>query len=204
MVEFRVKELTWRRWVWPAVSVVAVGVLIGLLFGGGASGADEREARGETGPTDRPADPHDPIAAPKNAEEFPHDPPDLEYFPCSDCHADMEPNLERRELEDEHTDIVLHHGPRERWCFDCHNPDDRDKLRLASGTLIDFEDSYRLCGQCHGPKLRDWRVGIHGKRTGEWNGKKKYYLCAHCHNPHSPKFKPLEPLPPPMRPGDIR
>ena len=125
-------------------------------------------------------------------------------FPCSDCHADMEPNLQRRELEDMHTDIVLHHAEGQRWCLDCHNPNDRDKLRLVSGELIEFSESYRLCGQCHGDKFRDWKVGIHGKRTGDWNGDKQYLLCAHCHNPHDPKFKPLTPMAPPVRPGKAR
>ncbi len=125
-------------------------------------------------------------------------------FPCSDCHADMEPNLQRRELEDMHTDIVLHHAEGQRWCLDCHNPNDRDKLRLVSGELIEFSESYRLCGQCHGDKFRDWKVGIHGKRTGDWNGDKQYLLCAHCHNPHDPKFKPITPMAPPVRPGQAR
>jgi len=123
-----------------------------------------------------------------------------DYFPCSDCHGDMEVNLERRELTEMHDDIVLDHGPKERWCFDCHNPDDRDRLRLANGTLIDFDESYRLCGQCHGTIYRDWREGIHGRREGYWNGAKSYLLCAHCHNPHAPKFQPIKPLPPPVRP----
>ncbi len=121
-------------------------------------------------------------------------------FPCSDCHADMEPNLTRREMEDEHTDIVLNHAEGQRWCLDCHNPNDRDTLRLVSGEVIPFSESYRLCGQCHGDKYRDWRVGIHGKRTGYWNGDKQYLLCIHCHNPHDPQFKPLTPMPPPERP----
>jgi hypothetical protein len=123
-----------------------------------------------------------------------------DYFPCTDCHAEMEVNLERRELVEMHDDIQLHHGPEERWCFDCHNPDDRDSLRLANGTLISFEESYRLCGQCHGTIYRDWREGIHGRREGYWNGAKSYQLCAHCHNPHAPRYEPLEPLPPPVRP----
>ncbi|MBE0596934.1 MAG: hypothetical protein IH614_06685, partial [Desulfuromonadales bacterium] len=122
-------------------------------------------------------------------------------FPCSDCHGEMKPNLQRRELQDEHTDIILHHAEGQRWCLDCHNPDDRDTLRLVSGEVISFAESYRLCGQCHGDKYRDWRQGIHGKRTGYWNGDKEYLLCAHCHNPHDPRFKPLKPLPPPQRPG---
>jgi uncharacterized CHY-type Zn-finger protein len=123
-----------------------------------------------------------------------------DYFPCSDCHTDMEVNLERRQLEEMHDDIVLDHGPKERWCFDCHNPDDRDRLRLANGTLIEFDESYRLCGQCHGTIFRDWREGIHGRREGYWNGAKSYLLCAHCHNPHAPRFPAIEPLPPPVRP----
>ena len=126
-----------------------------------------------------------------------------DIFPCSDCHADMEVNETRREL-DAHEDIVLKHAEGQRWCLDCHNPNDRDKLRLVSGQLISFEESYSLCGQCHGTIFRDWKAGVHGKRTGYWNGKKQYRLCVHCHNPHSPRFKPLEPLPPPVRPDDLK
>jgi hypothetical protein len=37
-----------------------------------------------------------------------------------------------------------------------------------------------------------------------WNGKKEYRLCVHCHNPHQPKFKPIKPLPPPIRPEDLK
>jgi hypothetical protein len=121
-------------------------------------------------------------------------------FPCSECHADLEVNYERRELEMFHDDIELDHGSAERWCFDCHNAEDRDHLRLASGDLVGFDESYRLCGQCHGTIYRDWREGIHGRRRGYWNGAKSYLLCAHCHNPHAPAFQPLEPLPPPVRP----
>ncbi len=127
-------------------------------------------------------------------------------FPCSDCHADMDVNPERRELEDEHVGIsqMFNHASQQRWCLDCHNPDDRDKLRLANGDLVSFEKSYNLCGQCHGTIFRDWKAGIHGKRTGEWNGKKLYRLCVHCHNPHSPRFKPIKPLPPPNNPLEIK
>jgi hypothetical protein len=137
-----------------------------------------------------------------SAQAFQVPPPPFSegIFPCSDCHAGMTPNLKRRELTDFHTEIVLHHAEGQRWCLDCHNPQDRDTLRLVSGEVISFSESYRLCGQCHGDKFRDWRVGIHGKRTGFWNGDKQYLLCAHCHDPHAPAFKPLKPLPPPHRP----
>jgi hypothetical protein len=127
-------------------------------------------------------------------------------FPCSDCHADMETNPERRVLEDEHVEIsrMFNHASEQRWCLDCHNQDDRDRLRLANGDPVAFEESYNLCGQCHGTIFRDWKAGIHGKRTGEWNGRKQYRLCVHCHNPHSPRFKPIKPLPPPDNPMEIQ
>jgi len=125
-------------------------------------------------------------------------------FPCSGCHKDMKPDKQRRKLEMFHQDIELKHAGPQQWCLDCHNADDRDKLHLIDGRLIDFKESYLLCGQCHGTNFRDWKAGVHGKRTGEWNGKKLYRLCVHCHNPHQPRFKPLTPKPPPVRPDDIK
>ncbi len=147
----------------------------------------------------------DAIAADDIPQFFVPPPPFSEgIFPCSECHKDLEVNTNRRELSF-HEDIQLkHHAEEQRWCLDCHNPTDRDKLRLASGKLIPFTESYYLCGQCHGTHFRDWKAGVHGKRTGMWNGKKEYRLCVHCHNPHQPRFKPLEPLPPPLRPEDTK
>lgn len=143
-------------------------------------------------------------APPKGHEEHLEVPPPPfteGIFPCSGCHASMTPNRTRRTLTDFHTDIVLAHDAEHRWCLDCHDADDRDVLHLASGEKVPFEESYRLCGQCHGEKLRDWRAGVHGRRTGEWNGRKKYLLCANCHNPHRPRFEPLAPKPAPVRPS---
>jgi len=125
-------------------------------------------------------------------------------FPCTECHADIEINNERRELEDFHDDIVLKHDEENRWCMDCHDTNNRDMLHTASGELISFTESYKLCGQCHGPKLRDWEKGIHGRRTGEWNRRKEYLLCAHCHDPHSPRYKKMKPEPAPKKPGKIK
>jgi hypothetical protein len=124
-------------------------------------------------------------------------------FPCSQCHEGLPANPEKRNLEQMHQEIVLKHMP-DGWCFDCHDPDNRDKLRLASGRLVGFDESYYLCAQCHGTEFRDWKAGLHGKRTGMWNGEKEYRLCAHCHWPHEPAFQPLQPLPPPKRPSDIK
>jgi hypothetical protein len=142
--------------------------------------------------------------APEKTFAVPRPPFTEGVFPCSQCHSYMKPNPQKRKLTEYHEEIVLHHAEGQRWCTDCHNLVNRDKLRLVSGELVDFTESYRLCGQCHGDKFRDWKVGVHGKRTGFWNGDKQYLLCVHCHNPHDPKFKALKPLPPPVRPGAAR
>jgi hypothetical protein len=121
-------------------------------------------------------------------------------FPCSACHAGMPVNRTRRTLDGMHGDIVLKHDERHRWCLDCHDAANRDWLHLANGERVAFSESYQLCGQCHGEKLRDWRAGVHGRRTGNWNGAKSYLLCAHCHNPHQPRFRALQPRPAPLPP----
>ena len=122
-------------------------------------------------------------------------------FPCSSCHASLDVNRKKRELKDEHTDIKLHHAETMRWCLDCHDAKNRDRLRLYNGELLNFTESYRLCGECHGNLYRDWRAGLHGKRTGYFaGGKRTYLLCAHCHDPHEPKFKAMKPEPPPLGP----
>lgn len=121
-----------------------------------------------------------------------------EYFPCGDCHEDETPNPEIRELEDDHEDKKLEHG--DLWCLRCHDLNDRNKLHLADGTQVEFTESWKLCTQCHGNKLADWRAGVHGKRVGHWRGAKEYWNCVACHNPHTPRFQKLEPKPPPHRP----
>jgi|GEM_PF-191830 len=124
--------------------------------------------------------------------------------PCRACHGpekDFPVNPQRREDLLVHRNIQVNHGGVRVWCLDCHDPNNRNYLTpLSDGRLIPFEQSYLLCGKCHGTKFRDWRNGIHGKRSGYWNGEKTYFLCVTCHNPHSPRFKPIEPMPPPRKP----
>ena len=121
--------------------------------------------------------------------------------PCSKCHAYRPVDNNKRKLELFHTDIVLKHAGERQWCYDCH---EGDKLRLRGGEAIDLGKSYELCGQCHGTIFRDWKGGIHGKRTGRWDGEKLYKLCVSCHDPHQPAFKPLAPMGPPVPPQDIK
>ncbi|HEX9400555.1 MAG TPA: hypothetical protein VF912_10635 [Anaeromyxobacter sp.] len=143
-------------------------------------------------------------------------------FPCMECHKDQK-DPTRRELgfHDEQQSI-FDHDAEHRWCLDCHDLQNRDVLRLASGATVPFTESYRLCGQCHGDKFRDWRAGVHGRRVGMWDGPKTYLLCVSCHNPHSPAFKgvkeivvdgkltvaptlqKLKPEPRPVRPEELR
>lgn len=127
-----------------------------------------------------------------------------DYFPCTECHnkETLELNTKVRKLEDDHEDIILHHG--KKWCFDCHDKKNRNKLHLADGSLIDFKNSHLLCGQCHGKKFKEWEAGIHGKRTGYWNGTKTVLMCANCHVAHKPKPQSIKPLSPPRKPGMIK
>lgn len=123
-------------------------------------------------------------------------------FPCSTCHAGMEPNLQKRALSF-HPEIKIQgHGEPRRWCLDCHDAGNRDSLRLLNADTVNFNESYLLCAQCHGNIFRAWKAGIHGKRTGMWDGPKRYVLCTSCHNPHSPRFKPLKPEAAPLRPEE--
>ena len=123
-----------------------------------------------------------------------------ENFPCSKCHGFRASDKTKRQLKEYHSAIELKHAKEQRWCYDCH---EGDKLRLQNGRLIDFDKSYILCGQCHGTIFRDWKAGVHGKRTGSWNEDKLYRLCVYCHDPHQPKYRPLKPKHLPVKPVDI-
>ncbi len=149
--------------------------------------------------------PAPPAARPPEQEVQAQPPPFSEgIFPCSQCHEG--PGDPTRRQLGFHDDVqgMFDHDAEHRWCLDCHDNANRNVLHLSSGEPVPFTESYRLCGQCHGDKYRDWRAGVHGKRVGMWNGQKTYFLCVNCHNPHSPRFKPLKPEPRPRRPEEMR
>jgi len=171
-------------------------------------------------------------SAPQHAAVAPAKPPALiqaepppfseGIYPCSACHAEQKDRTRRELGFHEEQQSVFDHDSEHRWCLDCHDYENRDVLRLANGDQVPFTESYRLCGQCHGDKYRDWRAGVHGKRIGHWDGEKTYFLCVNCHNPHSPRFKgvkeivvdgkrttaptlePMRPEPRPRRPDEMR
>lgn len=117
-----------------------------------------------------------------------------------------------------HDDIVadalnLQHGRGAIWCLDCHHPTQRNKLQDNFGRPVSFNEPQKLCGKCHGQIYRNWRDGIHGKRIGEWasNGKKRWFVCTECHNPHDVQqgsrnsgFAQLEPERAPALPKGLK
>jgi hypothetical protein len=173
---------------------LATWVVIGAAF---FSAIFLSSLRCELGPTSSRAYASRTLPPEPAAELLGWEPQDDEYYPCSDCHEDEETNRTVRPLEDEHDELELAHG--DLWCLHCHDTDDRDALHLADDTRARFEDSWQLCTQCHAEKRADWRAGVHGRRTGNWWGAKQYRTCVTCHDPHGPRYRALEPKPPPQR-----
>jgi len=182
------------------------------VFAAGGHGAskghgEESEhvaGHGDTGypgevPFDRPVEEIQEFLAPMN---------EMELFPCSDCHdADWEADGTRRDLDEPHNEIPVkfeNHDSDNRWCLDCHSAKSRDNLRLINGERVPFNEYYRVCEQCHKRVYREWKMGVHGKRTGLWNGEKQFMHCTQCHDPHNPPFQPLKPMPAPRTPLKIK
>ncbi len=132
------------------------------------------------------------------------------FMPCTNCHDGVTvpyPKSKEPRLIGMHQDIVedsmsLQHGRGAIWCLDCHNPRNRDTLIDHKGNEISFNQPQRLCGKCHGQIYSDWRDGIHGKRIGMWTegGKKRWWVCTECHNPHMVQVKRFEPVKPEPKP----
>jgi hypothetical protein len=126
---------------------------------------------------------------------------------CNSCHQHFESpeptRLDRqRELIAEHAEIKLQHG-NNKHCQNCHHPKDRESFVDHVGQAIPYNKSEQLCGKCHGPKYRDWKLGLHGRRNGYWDesrGPSKRLTCVACHDPHWPTFKPIAPAPGPAHP----
>lgn len=128
-------------------------------------------------------------------------------YPCSQkCHSKRESNGQKRELKEFHTvrNTEFHHGDPAGWCYQCHSQENIDRLHGGKGELVTFDQAYLLCGGCHGDKLRDWRLQVHGKTLGNWSGPKVRRSCTACHNPHNPRFTRLKPEPPDVPPTEAK
>ncbi len=120
-------------------------------------------------------------------------------YNCMECHKLFPArwHYDNRPFN-EHKDIKLDHG-NNRFCLNCHHPTNRNAFVDYDGAEIAQADVVTLCAKCHGTIYRDWQAGAHGRENGFWNaslGDKTKLRCIQCHDPHSPKFKDVKPLPP--------
>jgi len=148
--------------------------------------------------------------------------PALTKYPCTGCHDNSFIDRRVRKLADEHTTLKFDHGNGRLWCYDaCHNGRDMDHLVTLRRQQVDYDESYKVCGQCHFERQKDWTFGGHGRRAGawsdprqvpekhedllvkdrskiaHWNGERELLNCTACHDPHSPAIRPFKPSPPP-------
>lgn len=121
-------------------------------------------------------------------------------FDCDFCHVNGEaPN----EMVPHSTSLEYHDKlvfRNQTGCFICHDYYQRSKLKLMSGELAPFEESPKLCYQCHQKRYDTWFNGDHGKSDLRCSDFK-------CHNPHNPRLFKVSlgigyPLPPPLAPPE--
>lgn len=127
---------------------------------------------------------------------------------CNGCHQIFSSQSPAGATLQYHQDVHLFHGMNNR-CVNCHDAEHREHLTLRDGTRITFAQTPLLCAQCHGTAYRDWQAGTHGKTLGSWvtgSESQQRLSCNECHDPHSPRFDPMEPLPGPrtLRMGEPR
>lgn len=117
---------------------------------------------------------------------------------CGTCHATKAPDSTTRataDLVDFHQGLQLAHGGQS--CLSCHDARDYDRLKLADGSPLAFEQVVTLCSQCHGPQRRDFDHGAHGGMMGHWDlqaGGRVRHACTTCHDPHAPAYPAAMPV----------
>ena len=120
----------------------------------------------------------------------------LKFYPCSKCHAELPPRSGVSPPRGPHRDMTFNHSEATADCTLCHDTAHPDGLLLLTHEQISFDESYKLCGQCHGERYRDWKSGAHGKVVGSWLKEQTKLPCAACHDPHDPQFHSMKSLPP--------
>ena len=118
---------------------------------------------------------------------------------CNACHKHFKSTWDGTRPLTQHQHITLSHGINNQ-CSNCHSGDDRERLVLHDNSSVPYSQAANLCSQCHGPVFRDWERGTHGKTLGSWDlsSTDAHRLsCTECHDPHSPAFVGIAPLPGP-------
>lgn len=120
-------------------------------------------------------------------------------YNCMECHKLFASrwHYEPGQLN-EHKDVKLQHG-NNRYCLNCHHPENRNAFVDYDGAEIAQADVVLLCAKCHGTTYRDWKAGVHGRQNGFWNesmGTKTKLKCIQCHDPHHPAFQSMKPMAP--------
>jgi hypothetical protein len=134
---------------------------------------------------------------------------DLSDFKCYVCHERNKPPVLKFDeqhnviVAEEHAETVkMAHGSHNRnnVCYNCHHETNLLTFSIRDGQELPFAASSQLCGSCHGPTIRDWDAGAHGRTNGYWHrpsGEMHRLDCVNCHNPHSPSIPGRRPAPPP-------
>ena len=120
-------------------------------------------------------------------------------FKCNECHRLFQNQPSRKQLVAQHTNLKLNHGSND-YCLNCHHSTNREAYVNHDGSEIPSDKPAQLCAKCHGPIYKDWQAGAHGKLSGTWNPAAPdatRLLCIQCHDPHSPQFPALVPMPGP-------
>lgn len=115
----------------------------------------------------------------------------IRSYACTECHTKSVEQMQNLpDGQKAHWDIKLVHADDNTMnCATCHNGDDMDNLQSLTGNTIDFNRSYKLCGQCHDKQFEDWKGGAHGKQIGGWAPPRASMTCVNCHNAHDPGFE---------------
>jgi hypothetical protein len=124
----------------------------------------------------------------------------LGQYPCSDCHQHAQTIFPTGNTG-RHGQMRLKHMESIDRCDVCHSLGDMDNLRLIIGDPVSFDESQKVCAQCHGNEARDWSIGIHGKTVGRWFGGERHrFTCVECHDAHAPARPQVLARPAPPRP----
>ncbi|TPV96991.1 MAG: hypothetical protein B7733_01870 [Myxococcales bacterium FL481] len=159
----------------PRATLGLLGALLGGLLSPLASCGSETQAR-QPREQDLPA-PRVTLSAREGK---------LEHFPCQQCHDKIDSDGQPPPGPPKHPGLRFAHFQGVTNCYTCHHRSNRDQLTLLAGGTASFDESHRLCGQCHSEKRNDWEIGAHGKHVGGWRGERQRLACTDCHDPHAP------------------